>query len=132
MSDSAIRRTYSPSVVLGSALAGAAFSLALALMRGGFDEAGSIVLGLSTILLAGAVCGAIILPSITSLLLQGVPFRRALMGTAVPTTIAAVLVSGFFSFDPALTALGGAAGFGLSAWWLRRSADAGPSVAHRA
>lgn len=115
---------FSFASVLGSALAGAAFSLALALVRGGFYEADSLVLGLSTILLAGAVCGAIILPATAALFLGGVPFRRALVGTAVPATLAAVLASGFFSFDPAIIALATASGFGVATWWMRRAAGA--------
>ena len=132
MSDLAPNRPYSKRAVLGSAFAGAIFSLALALMRGGFTEAGSLVFGLTTILLAGALCGAIVLPPTITLLLQGVPFRRALVGTAAPGTLAAVLASGFFSFDPAITALAAALAFGAAAWWLRRSAPSSRGMTHRA
>ena len=122
MNDPALRRALTPPVLLASAIAGTAFSLALALVRGGFAEADSLALGLNTIIAAGAVCGAILLPATTSVFLQGVRLRRALIGTVAPATVAAAVASGFFSFDPAITALAAASGFGAGVWWLRRSA----------
>jgi len=132
MSDLRPYRTFSAPVLIGSAIAGTTFSLALGLVRGGFIEAGSLLFGLTTIALAGAVCGALILPGMIALLLEGVPFRRALVGTAAPTTVAAALASAFFSFDPAITALAAAVGFGIATWWLRRSAGHITSTAQQA
>lgn len=120
MSDNAQHRVLTPSVVLPCAIAGITFSVALALVRGGFTEADSLALGLTTIVLAGGVCGAILLPATTALFLNGVRLPRALIGTVAPATIAAVLAFAFFSFDPAITALAAALGYSTGLWWLRR------------